>query len=599
MFRAARCAAGPTAAVLPLAATCSSPARIGRTDLAGGDHRRDDASLRDKVLPLADDTLVLPGPRPVDHDRPRARHNPFLLELRRTRLRGADPPPVPRAPVGETLMSPPRLPVRLPRVAAAAAASSSSTCSTRCAAPSSSAASPRSRPARSSRSSSCSARARSTRRSTCCGGCTPTPTRPTTGDASSALHFDLTVPFARYVLENAGQLQFPFRRYQIQKAWRGERPQEGRYREFLQADIDVVGRGDAAVPLRGRAAAGDGRRAARCAAGCRRSRSRSTTARSPRASTAGSGLTDVAGVLRAVDKLDKIGPARGGATLLVETAGATTAQAQACLALAAIRAAGRVVRRRGARARRRAPAARRGPGRAGPGRRGRRASTRPGVLVADLRIARGLDYYTGTVYETVLDGLRATSARSAPAAGTTTSPPTAAPPTRGSGISIGVSPTARGCCVGRGSRGRPGRCRPACWSPCPTRSAGGSATGSRRGLRQPGHPGRGRAERGEVRQADPATPTAAASRSSGSRADDGAADEVKDIRSGEQVDRGRRQLAAARAGPVAAGRRAADGAPRGPSRAEYYCRRWTPPPAGPAPPLQPWACTIPVLPFPA
>ena len=54
------------------------------------------------------------------------------------------------------------------------------------------------------------------------------------------LHFDLTVPFARYVLENAGKLEFPFRRYQIQKAWRGERPQEGRYREFTQADIDVV-----------------------------------------------------------------------------------------------------------------------------------------------------------------------------------------------------------------------------------------------------------------------------------------------------------------------------------------------------------------------
>ena len=55
------------------------------------------------------------------------------------------------------------------------------------------------------------------------------------------LHFDLTVPLARYVLENAGQLQFPFRRYQIQKVWRGERPQEGRYREFTQADVDVIG----------------------------------------------------------------------------------------------------------------------------------------------------------------------------------------------------------------------------------------------------------------------------------------------------------------------------------------------------------------------
>ena len=60
--------------------------------------------------------------------------------------------------------------------------------------------------------------------------------------SSLGLHFDLTVPFARYVLENAGKLDFPFRRYQIQKVWRGERPQEGRFREFVQADIDVIGR---------------------------------------------------------------------------------------------------------------------------------------------------------------------------------------------------------------------------------------------------------------------------------------------------------------------------------------------------------------------
>ena len=54
------------------------------------------------------------------------------------------------------------------------------------------------------------------------------------------------MPFARYVLENAGKLAFPFRRYQIQKVWRGERPQEGRYREFTQADIDVVDVGELA-----------------------------------------------------------------------------------------------------------------------------------------------------------------------------------------------------------------------------------------------------------------------------------------------------------------------------------------------------------------
>ena len=63
-----------------------------------------------------------------------------------------------------------------------------------------------------------------------------------TATPGSGLHFDLTVPFARYVLENAGKLEFPFRRYQIQPAWRGERPQEGRYRQFTQADIDIVGR---------------------------------------------------------------------------------------------------------------------------------------------------------------------------------------------------------------------------------------------------------------------------------------------------------------------------------------------------------------------
>ncbi|MGK9235674.1 histidine--tRNA ligase [Inquilinus limosus] len=69
-----------------------------------------------------------------------------------------------------------------------------------------------------------------------------------------ALHFDLTVPTARYVAQNAARLTFPFRRYQIQKVWRGERPQAGRFREFYQADIDVIGNGslgflaDAEIP---------------------------------------------------------------------------------------------------------------------------------------------------------------------------------------------------------------------------------------------------------------------------------------------------------------------------------------------------------------
>ncbi|NJK34253.1 MAG: histidine--tRNA ligase [Oscillatoriales cyanobacterium SM2_2_1] len=56
-----------------------------------------------------------------------------------------------------------------------------------------------------------------------------------------ALHFDLTVPLARYVAEHANDLAFPFRRYQIQPVWRGERAQAGRYRQFYQCDIDVIG----------------------------------------------------------------------------------------------------------------------------------------------------------------------------------------------------------------------------------------------------------------------------------------------------------------------------------------------------------------------
>jgi histidyl-tRNA synthetase len=57
------------------------------------------------------------------------------------------------------------------------------------------------------------------------------------------LHFDLTVPLARYVVQHAEELIFPFRRYQIQKVWRGERAQKARFREFYQCDIDVIGRG--------------------------------------------------------------------------------------------------------------------------------------------------------------------------------------------------------------------------------------------------------------------------------------------------------------------------------------------------------------------
>ncbi len=220
------------------------------------------------------------------------------------------------------------------------------------------------------------------------------------GDGAKwGLHFDLTVPFARYVLENAGKLNFPFRRYQIQKAWRGERPQEGRYREFTQADIDVVDVGqlsphfEAEMPLViadvfSRFPVGD-------------FVIQVNNRKIPNGFYQGIGLADVPATLRIVDKLDKIGPEK--VTELLVESGATTTQAQQCLALAAIRTddLGFVdrVRELGVEH----PLLEEGlEDLARVIRTGMRNA--PGRIVADLRIARGLDYYTGTVYETQFVG---------------------------------------------------------------------------------------------------------------------------------------------------------------------------------------------------
>ena len=220
-----------------------------------------------------------------------------------------------------------------------------------------------------------------------------------TTDAELGLHFDLTVPFARYVLENAGHLAFPFRRHQVQKVWRGERPQEGRYREFTQADIDVVDVGELAPHFEAEIPLVMAEVFARLPIGLMVIQVNNR--KIPEGFYLGIGVTDVIGTLRIVDKLDKIGPAKV-ADLLVE-AGLTREQADQCLALAAIRtedlsfvervrelgvehptldegleALARVI--------------------------GTGMANAPGALVADLRIARGLDYYTGTVYETQLVG---------------------------------------------------------------------------------------------------------------------------------------------------------------------------------------------------
>lgn len=225
------------------------------------------------------------------------------------------------------------------------------------------------------------------------------------GDADElGLHFDLTVPFARYVLEHSGHLNFPFRRYQVQKVWRGERPQEGRYREFTQADIDIVGRDrladhhDAEIPLVALDVFGRLHRDLGLPPVSIRVNNRKLSEGFYR----GLGIEDTAAVLQRVDKYDKVGP-DVVVELLTEQVGLSETQASACVALAGIssedesfvdqvRALGvthelleegladlasliRIAR-----------------------------GTEPGRVVADLRIARGLDYYTGTVYETLLLG---------------------------------------------------------------------------------------------------------------------------------------------------------------------------------------------------
>ena len=219
------------------------------------------------------------------------------------------------------------------------------------------------------------------------------------GEAELGLHFDLTVPFARYVLENAGRLSFPFRRYQIQKVWRGERPQEGRYREFTQADIDVVDVGELSAHYEAEIPLVMAEIFQKLPIG--RMTIQVNNRKIPEGFYRGIGIEDVAGTLRIVDKLDKIGPEKVRAML--EEAGRTTEQAEQCLALAAIRtedlgfveqvralgvqhptldegleALSRVIQ-------------------AG-------LENAPGAMVADLKIARGLDYYTGTVYESQLEG---------------------------------------------------------------------------------------------------------------------------------------------------------------------------------------------------
>jgi histidyl-tRNA synthetase len=217
--------------------------------------------------------------------------------------------------------------------------------------------------------------------------------------AELALHYDLTVPFARYVLENAGKLDFPFRRWQIQKVWRGERPQQGRFREFTQADIDIVARD--VLPFHFDVEVARVMAEALAGLPIPTATLQVSNRKILEGFYLGLGVTEPAAVMQVVDKLDKV-PAERIRELLLEQ-GLDGAQADQVLALAQIVTTdtsfvGRVEAlgvEHELLAEGLAELAQVVDG----------ASGVDGVVVtADLRIARGLDYYTGTVFETRLAG---------------------------------------------------------------------------------------------------------------------------------------------------------------------------------------------------
>ena len=221
------------------------------------------------------------------------------------------------------------------------------------------------------------------------------------GDSDLALRFDLTVPLAKYVALHYSELAFPFRRFQISKVYRGERAQRGRFREFYQADIDIIGDGkldilnEAEIPaiiykvFRG--------------FGLTRFQIHVNNRKILNGFYAMLGLSEKSGdIMRTVDKLDKIGPEKVK-LILLEDCGLTENQAEEILRFIAIKGTNAEVLA------------------ALAGYAGRNETFDVGLeelkavcsnlaafgvpeanFAVDLTIARGLDYYTGTVYETTL-----------------------------------------------------------------------------------------------------------------------------------------------------------------------------------------------------
>ena len=226
--------------------------------------------------------------------------------------------------------------------------------------------------------------------------------RFTKGDADLALRFDLTVPLAKYVALHYNDLSFPFRRYQIGKVYRGERAQRGRFREFYQADIDIIGDGKLDVTNEAEIPAIIYQVFTRL--GLHRFQIRVNNRKILNGFYAMLGLTDKAGdIMRTVDKLDKIGAEKVRDLLTAEDIGLTADQAGEILAFIAIQGSNQQVLS------------------ALESYRGRNKVFDQGLdelhtvvkylsafgvpeknFAVDLTIARGLDYYTGTVYETTM-----------------------------------------------------------------------------------------------------------------------------------------------------------------------------------------------------
>ena len=221
------------------------------------------------------------------------------------------------------------------------------------------------------------------------------------GDADLSLRFDLTVPLAKYVALHYNELTFPFRRYQIGKVYRGERAQRGRFREFYQADIDVIGDGKLDISNEAEIPAIIYKTFS--ALGLKRFRICVNNRKILNGFYACLGLTERAqDIMRTVDKLDKIGFEKVEA-ILTGDLGVSREQALEILSFISISGDNETVLSRLEDYRGRDPLFDQGLEELNTVVKHLGAFGVPAEnLAVDLTIARGLDYYTGTVYETAL-----------------------------------------------------------------------------------------------------------------------------------------------------------------------------------------------------